>query len=240
MLCRLNKMVFMLSILDINNLPDCWRKELQDEWRQSYMLNLEQFLCKEYQNHEIFPKKEHIFSALKYTPFHQVRVVIVGQDPYHGVGQAHGLSFSVPENITLPPSLVNIFKELQQDLGVHNHSGNLESWAKQGVLLLNTVLTVRSGSAASHAAKGWEQLTDVIISKLVNRRNHLIFVLWGSFAKKKCNILFQTKHNHAILAAPHPSPLSAYRGFLGCGHFSKINYLLQTLNEPLIEWKIPS
>ncbi|SPN73888.1 Uracil-DNA glycosylase,uracil-DNA glycosylase,uracil-DNA glycosylase,Uracil DNA glycosylase superfamily [Chlamydia serpentis] len=220
-------------------LPSCWYEQLKEEWSKPYMQQLLIFLKDEYDNATIYPDEKQIFFALKSTPFDKVRVVILGQDPYPGEGQAHGLSFSVPKGLRLPPSLVNIFRELKADLGIDNHTGCLESWAHQGVLLLNTVLTVRAGQPFSHAGKGWEFFTDAIVSKLIRERSHIIFVLWGAAAKTKCKLLFSSKHQHAILSSPHPSPLAAHRGFFGCSHFSKINYLLNKLNKPMINWKLP-
>ncbi|WP_201456462.1 uracil-DNA glycosylase [Chlamydia sp. 17-3921] len=220
-------------------LPSCWQEQLKNEGSQPYMLKLKKFLKQEYSQYTIYPDKKCIFAALNSTPFNKVRVVILGQDPYPGEGQAHGLSFSVPQGVRLPPSLMNIFRELRTDLGIDNQSGCLQSWADQGVLLLNTVLTVRAGQPFSHAGQGWELFTDVIIQKLIQERSHIIFVLWGAAARKKCDILFRSKHQHAILASPHPSPLAAHRGFFGCSHFSKINYLLNKLNQPMINWKLP-
>lgn len=219
--------------------PESWREHLVDEWSQPYMQRLCTFLASEYASQMIFPKRENIFAALKSTPFDQVRVVLLGQDPYPGIGQAHGLSFSVQKGQPLPASLKNIFKELEDDLGITNTSGWLQPWAEQGVLLLNTILTVRARAPLSHAGKGWELFTDAIISRLIQKKKHLIFVLWGSNAKKKCEQLFREKHSHAILFAPHPSPLAAHRGFFGCSHFSKINYLLKSQNKPVINWQLP-
>ncbi|EPP34515.1 uracil-DNA glycosylase [Chlamydia ibidis] len=229
----------MRHAFTIDQLPLSWQEQLHEEWSQPYMLRLRDFLTSEYAQHTIYPAKENIFTALKSTPFEKVRVVILGQDPYPGEGQAHGLSFSVPKGQKLPPSLANIFRELKTDLGIDNSTGCLQSWANQGVLLLNTILTVRSGTPLSHANQGWEQFTDAVITKLIQQRSHIIFVLWGNSAKKKCDLLFHSNHKHAILAAPHPSPLAAHRGFFGCSHFSKINYLLKRLNKPMINWKLP-
>ncbi|ANG66048.1 uracil-DNA glycosylase [Chlamydia gallinacea 08-1274/3] len=229
----------MQDAFTMDQLPMSWQVQLKDTWSQPYMYQLKEFLLSEYSQTTIYPAKENIFAALKSTPFDSVRIVILGQDPYPGEGQAHGLSFSVPTGVRLPPSLVNIFRELHTDLGIENTTGCLQSWADQGVLLLNTVLTVRAGSPFSHAGRGWEYFTDAIITKLIENRSHIIFVLWGSAARKKCNLLFRSSHKHAILAAPHPSPLSAHRGFFGCSHFSKINYLLKKLNKPMINWKLP-
>ncbi len=178
-----------------------------------------------------------MFNALNCTPLNQVKVVILGQDPYHGPGQAHGLSFSVPDGIKPPPSLVNIFKELKSDLNVHNTSGNLSSWAKQGVLLLNSVLSVEQAQAASHQGRGWEQFTDRIIEVINAESDHVVFMLWGAYAQKKGRQIDAAKH--LVLKAPHPSPLSAHRGFLGCQHFSKCNQYLQTQGRAGIDWQLP-
>lgn len=186
----------------------------------------------------IYPQQDRIFHALIATPFSQARVVILGQDPYHGPGQAEGLSFSVPRGIPIPPSLKNIFKELEKDLGIPvARHGHLESWARQGVLLLNTVLTVEEGSPASHAGYGWEKLTDGIIRKLSNERDYLIFLLWGKHAQQKASLIDASKHT--IFTAPHPSPLSAYQGFFGCHHFSRVNELLRDHGEVPITWNLP-
>lgn len=225
--------------LNLKHLPMSWQELLEDEWSCSYMSELQAFLASEYATHKVFPKQEHIFTALQETPFDQVQVVLVGQDPYPGEGQAHGLSFSVPEGVALPASLKNIFKELEADLGIKNTTGCLLPWARQGVLLLNTILTVRAGEPLSHVGRGWEQFTDAIITNIIKKKKHVIFVLWGKSAKKKCEQLFYKKHQHAVLFAPHPSPLAAHRGFFGCSHFSKINYLLKSLNKPIIRWEIP-
>lgn len=229
----------MHTFFNLKHLPVSWQEQLVNEWSKPYMRELQTFLDSEYAIQKVFPKQENIFAALQYTPFDQVRVVILGQDPYPGEGQAHGLSFSVPEGVSLPASLKNIFQELESDLGVKNTSGYLRPWAEQGVLLLNTILTVRAGEPLSHVGRGWEQFTDAVIAKIIEEKTHVIFVLWGSAAKKKCERLFHSKHQHAILFAPHPSPLAAYRGFFGCSHFSKINYLLKSLNKPVINWALP-
>lgn len=185
----------------------------------------------------IYPPQDAIFSALRMTPFHKVRVVILGQDPYHGPGQAEGLSFSVPRGIPLPPSLKNIFKELYNDSGIPiSPHGHLASWAHQGVLLLNTVLTVEAGKPASHAGRGWEMLTDSIIKKLSNEREGIIFLLWGRHAQQKIPLIDATRH--VILQAPHPSPLSAYQGFFGCRHFSRVNEILRECGDIPIDWRL--
>ncbi|MCH9608502.1 MAG: Uracil-DNA glycosylase [Chlamydiales bacterium] len=213
-----------------------WKDLLKDEWEKPYMLELAQFVAKERKESPVFPSKENVFSALNMTSYEATKVVIVGQDPYHGEGQAHGLSFSVPKGIKPPPSLKNIFKEIEKDLGITPpEHGCLEEWAKQGVLLLNAVLTVRSKSPGSHRGKGWELFTDAIIQALCKRSDPVIFVLWGRYAQEKCShILDQSM----VLKAAHPSPYSAYSGFFGCQHFSKINNLLKTQGKEPIEWDI--
>ncbi len=216
-----------------------WLNEIKDNFNQPYMLNLGKFLISEHEmGHQIYPPSDKLFSALNTTPFSKVRVVILGQDPYHGPGQAHGLSFSVPQGVKPPPSLINIFKEIQDDLGAANFTipchGDLTKWAEQGVLLLNTVLTVRANSPLSHRNQGWEIFTDNIIQLLNAKKSGLIFVLWGSPAKAKAKLIDSTKHT--ILTSAHPSPLSSYRGFFGCKHFSKINQQLQRQNSPIIDW----
>ncbi len=186
---------------------------------------------------KFYPSKESIFHCLNLTTFHKTKVIILGQDPYHGSGQANGLAFSVKENIPIPPSLKNIFKELIEDLQISNPpNGNLESWSKQGVLLLNSILTVEDGKPGSHKKLNWEIFTDSIIKKLSREKESLVFMLWGTFAQKKSIHIDESKH--LILKAPHPSPLSAYRGFLGCKHFSKCNDFLKRKNKTPIDWKL--
>lgn len=216
-------------------LPASWERLLQDELQKSYIQQLEQFLEEEYATKVIYPPKEKIFTALELTSFEDVRVVILGQDPYHGPNQAHGLSFSVEKGVAIPKSLVNMYKELVDDLKVEMPPhGNLENWAKQGVLMLNTVLTVRAGEANSHRNIGWEKLTDTIIQKLAERKKQVVFVLWGAPAQKKASII--EKHpQHIVLKAPHPSPLSAYRGFFGSKPYSTIN---SYLGDKPINWII--
>lgn len=219
------------------NLNNSWDKILKGEFEKEYYLNLREFLKNEYIRYTIYPNMYDIFNALKYTSYEDVKVVILGQDPYHGKGQAHGLCFSVQDGVPFPPSLKNIFLEIKNDLGVEvPKSGNLSKWAHQGVLLLNTVLTVREGMAGSHQNKGWEIFTDAVITKLNERKETIIFVLWGNFAKSKKKLI--TNPNHIILEAAHPSPLSAYNGFFGCKHFSKINSILKEKNQTLIDWKL--
>jgi uracil-DNA glycosylase len=215
-----------------------WLAELQDEFQQPYMTQLRQFLVAEKAKHRIFPPGSDIFNAFEYTPFDKVRVVILGQDPYHGPGQAHGLCFSVRKGVRPPPSLQNIFKELKASLNVDvPQHGELTSWAEQGVLLLNTVLTVRAHQANSHRKQGWETFTDRVIEILNARKNGLIFVLWGSAAGKKAAMIDGQKH--LILRSVHPSPLSAHRGFFGCGHFKRINEYLKERGEEQINWSLP-
>jgi uracil-DNA glycosylase len=213
-----------------------WKEILADEFEKPYYKELMQFVNEEYDNETVFPAKENIFNALNLTPFHQVKVVILGQDPYHGEGQAQGLSFSVPEGMKLPPSLRNIYKELSDDLGIpESVNGDLTSWANQGVLLLNAVLTVRAHEANSHAKHGWETFTDAIIEKLGQRKEPIVFILWGAQAKKKEKLIGK---QHIILTSAHPSPLSSYRGFFGSKPFSKTNEALISLGESPIDWKI--
>ncbi|MBE6915122.1 MAG: uracil-DNA glycosylase [Ruminococcaceae bacterium] len=214
-----------------------WDELLKSEFQKEYFVKLKGFLVAERANHTVFPPKDEVFNALRYTAYQDVKVVILGQDPYHGEGQAHGLAFSVKPGVDAPPSLVNIYKELQSDLGipVPNH-GNLVSWAKQGVLLLNTALTVRKDEANSHRNKGWEIFTDRIISLLNEREKPMVFLLWGRNAAEKEELV--SNQRHMVLKAPHPSPLSAHRGFLGCRHFSKTNAVLRACGETPIDWKL--
>ena len=215
-----------------------WQDVLEEEFTKEYYLNLRHFLKQEYKEQTIYPDMYHIYSALELTPYEEVKVVILGQDPYHGPKQAHGLSFSVQPNIKTPPSLMNIYKELQTDLGYPPVShGFLESWAKQGVLLLNTVLTVRAGQAYSHRGQGWENLTDAIIKKLNDRDKPIVFILWGKPAQEKVKMIDTNKH--IIIKSPHPSPLAAHRGFFGSKPFSKTNQALEQLGETPINWQLP-
>lgn len=214
-----------------------WDKLLHDEFEKPYYKALCDFLKAERSTHNIFPPEEDVFNALRYTDYNDVKILIVGQDPYHERGQAHGLSFSVREGIPQPPSLKNIFKELHSDLGCYiPNNGCLTKWAKNGVMLLNTVLTVREGEANSHKNKGWEHFTDRIIDCLNSREKPVIFLLWGSNAKEKLSII--TGKQHYVLSTVHPSPLSASRGFFGCRHFSKANEILNSLGETPIDWQI--
>lgn len=212
-----------------------WKEILQDEFEKPYFSILTSFVKKEYSEQRIFPPAKLIFNAFDLCPFKQIKVVILGQDPYHGLGQAHGLCFSVNEGIQFPPSLVNIFKEIQRDLGkAIPQSGNLEHWARQGVFLLNATLTVREGQAGSHQNKGWEEFTDRVIKEISDRKEHVVFMLWGSYAQKKGAVIDPKKH--LILKTSHPSPLSVYRGFDGCGHFRAANEYLQSKGETEIDW----
>lgn len=219
-------------------LDESWLDRLQSQFELPYMEKLREFLLTR-KNHQavIYPPGGQIFNALNSTPFDQVRVVILGQDPYHGPGQAHGLCFSVQHGVRVPPSLANIYREIQSDLGIEPaHHGYLQSWAEQGVLLLNAVLTVERGQAGSHQGKGWEKFTDAIVQLLNDEREGLVFMLWGSYAMKKGAVIDAGKH--LVLKAPHPSPLSAHRGFLGCRHFSSANdYLVEHGSQP-IDWSI--
>lgn len=212
-----------------------WEYILKDEYNKEYFLNLKKFLEQEYGKYTVFPKKSDIFKSLKLTEYEDTRVVILGQDPYHDDNQANGLAFSVNDGIKLPPSLVNIYKEIESEYQCKvNRRGNLEYLARQGVLLLNTVLTVRAHNANSHKDMGWEIFTDKIIEKLNEREDPVIFVLWGNNAIKKEKLI--NKERHYVLTAAHPSPLSVYRGFFGCNHFKKINEILRYLNKEEIKW----
>jgi len=216
-----------------------WLKMLSAEFEQPYFAGLKAFLMEEKQRYAVYPPGSLIFNAFAHTPFDKVKAVILGQDPYHGTGQAHGLCFSVPDGIAPPPSLLNIYKELQNDLGmVAPSSGNLTSWADRGVFLLNATLTVRASTAGSHQNKGWEIFTDRVIKSLSSGREHLVFILWGNYARAK-KMLIDTQ-KHLVLEAAHPSPLSAYHGFFGCKHFSKTNEYLQKYGIEPIDWSITS
>jgi uracil-DNA glycosylase len=215
-----------------------WKQELIGEFSKPYMVGLRAFLKNEIaQGHKIYPKPSNWFAAFEHTPFDKVKVVILGQDPYHGEGQAHGLSFSVPNGVRPPPSLLNIFKELETDVGVKRPThGNLLKWADQGVLLLNSVLTVREGQAASYQKRGWEEFTDQAIRALNEKREHLVFILWGSYAQRKGQFIDRSKH--LVIEGVHPSPLSASRGFFGSRPFSKCNdYLIKHGKQP-IDWNL--
>lgn len=216
-------------------IEESWLEALRDDFESPYFLSLKQFLKEEIKTQKIYPPGTQIFSAFNLTPLTAVKAVIIGQDPYHGPGQAHGLCFSVPEGIALPPSLLNIYKEIQADLGIPvPKTGNLEKWAKQGVLLLNATLTVRSGMAGSHQGKGWETFTDNVIKTVSDLRAGIVFLLWGKYAQNKEDLI--DKEKHFVLKAPHPSPLSASRGFFGCKHFSQANELLLQNGMGSIDW----
>ena len=218
-------------------IEESWREILQDEFDQPYFYDLKSFLVQERTKYRIFPPGSRIFNAFNLTPFHKVKVVILGQDPYHGAGQAHGLCFSVQDGIARPPSLINIFRELETDCGIPaSLNGNLTKWAEQGVLLLNATLTVRENQAGSHQNHGWERFTDRAIRELSARRENLVFVLWGNFAIAKRAMIDESRH--LVLTAAHPSPLSVYRGFFGCRHFSKINDFLRSKGIGEIDWRI--
>jgi len=212
-----------------------WKALLQDEFNKPYFQELTAFVRQEYGSKRVFPPPKDIFRAFDLCPFDQVKVVILGQDPYHGPGQAHGLCFSVNQDIPMPPSLVNIYKEIQDDLGgeMPTH-GNLEHWAEQGVFLLNATLTVIAGMAGSHQKKGWETFTDEVIRLISEKKEHVVFMLWGAYAQDKAWMIDEKKH--LILKAPHPSPLSAHRGFFGCRHFSRASDYLKEHNLSEIEW----
>ncbi len=217
-------------------LEKTWLSRLESEFDKPYMENLRAFLQNQKdQGRVIFPKEDEIFNALNTTDFNNVRVVIIGQDPYHGEGQAHGLSFSVRKGIAIPPSLKNIYKEIESeyDVKMPKH-GDLTGWAQQGVLLLNATLTVEMARAGSHQKKGWEQFTDAVIGAINHELDHAVFILWGAYAQKKGTIIDRKKH--LVLGGPHPSPLSAHRGFLGCGHFKKANEYLEKHGRQIIDW----
>lgn len=228
-------------LLQSNNLlmnvkiEDSWKRILANEWNKDYFLKLTDFVRNEYATAQIFPPGREIFAAFDATPFDEVKVVIIGQDPYHDVNQANGLCFSVRDGVPFPPSLLNIFKEIQNDLGKPiPQSGDLSRWAKQGVLLLNSTLTVRAHNAGSHQNKGWEQFTDEVILQLAQQKEHLVFILWGAYAIKKGAFINRMKH--LVLTSPHPSPLSAHRGFFGNKHFSTANEYLAKHGKTPIEW----
>ncbi|MDO4485708.1 MAG: uracil-DNA glycosylase [Bacillota bacterium] len=220
------------------NIGNSWDEVLKGEFDKEYYLKLREFLKSEYGTRIIYPDMYHIFNALKFTAYEDVKAVILGQDPYHQPGQAHGLCFSVQKGVQIPPSLVNIYKELESDLGIKAPShGNLESWAKNGVLLLNTVLTVRQNQANSHKGKGWEIFTDRVIELLNQRQQPMVFILWGNNAKAKEKLI--TNPNHLIIKSAHPSPLSAHYGFWGGRYFSRTNEFLESTGQEPIDWRIP-
>ena len=219
-------------------IEESWKQILLEEFESEYFVNLKEFLIEDKKKHVVYPLGKQIFSAFNLTPFNKVKVVILGQDPYHGAGQAHGLCFSVQDGVKPPPSLINIYKEIKEDMGIkiNDTKGNLEKWAKQGVLLLNATLTVRANNAGSHQGKGWESFTDNVIRVLSEQRKGLVFILWGNFAQAKESLIDSNKH--FILKAAHPSPFSVYRGFFGCKHFSKTNEILRSIGEKEIDWNI--
>lgn len=222
-------------MLDLT-LPPSWQTVLQDQIDAPYFQKLQTFLTQQYQDHTVYPPAHLIFNALQQCAFENVKVVIVGQDPYHGEGQAQGLSFAVNDGVALPPSLRNIFKELHSDMGIPiSKTGNLLPWAQQGVLLLNAILTVRANTASSHKKQGWETFTDALLATLIEQREHLIFLLWGKFAQEK---LPRHAANHLFLTAAHPSPLSAKNGFFGCRHFSQTNNYLEQHGQTPIDWAL--
>lgn len=217
------------------DIEESWKSPLHEAFSDQYFIDLKNFLIEEKKQHIVYPKGSLIFNAFNQTPFDAVKVVILGQDPYHGPGQAHGLCFSVPEGIPFPPSLRNILKEIREDIGknIPPH-GNLERWAKQGVLLLNATLTVRANQAGSHQKKGWENFTDTVIKKIADERENIVFMLWGRYARDKKSLIDESRH--CVLEAAHPSPLSAHNGFFGCRHFSKANKYLISKNKEAIDW----
>jgi len=214
-----------------------WKKALAKEFEKPYFQKLTEFVRNEYENEKVYPSPKFVFNAFELCPFDDVRVVILGQDPYHGPKQAHGLCFSVPQKTPIPPSLQNIYKEIHTDIGIPiSQKGNLENWAKQGILLLNATLTVRENTPGSHQHQGWEEFTDAVIKTLSDKKEHLVFILWGKYAQEKGAIIDQEKH--LILKAAHPSPFSAYNGFFGCKHFSKTNRYLQKYGVNPVDWSI--
>lgn len=224
--------------MEVNpRIEESWKAILEGEFDKQYFKELKEFLVDEKSKYAVYPPGGLIFNAFRLTPFDRARVVLLGQDPYHGQGQAHGLCFSVPPGIAAPPSLVNIFKEIERDLGIPVPShGNLERWARQGVLLLNATLTVRANQPGSHQRKGWENFTNAVIGKLSEKRVGLIFLLWGKFAQEKETLI--DTNRHYILKAAHPSPYSAYNGFFGCRHFSKTNEILKKHGLEEIDWRV--
>lgn len=218
-------------------IEESWKQVLSDQFEKPYFDSLVNEVKLAYHKYEVFPPGKHIFRALNVTPLHGIRVVILGQDPYHGPGQANGLCFSVGEGVPFPPSLLNIFKELSRDLKIPiPKSGDLEPWARQGVMLLNATLTVRAHEAGSHQGIGWEQFTDSVIQAINTHREHVVFMLWGAYARKKALLIDQSKH--LVLESPHPSPLSAHRGFFGNGHFGKANAYLMAKGIQPVDWRL--
>lgn len=224
------------------NIGNDWDELLAEEFGKEYYHKLRSFLIEEYKTNTVYPAAENIYTALRLTPYAKTKAIILGQDPYHEEGQAHGLAFSVPDGIQWPPSLVNIFKELKEDTGIEATSSSLVPWAENGVLLLNTVLTVRAHEAGSHRGKGWEEFTDAVIKVLACRKQPMVFILWGANAISKKDIIMdameKSNTRHLIITAPHPSPLSAYRGFFGGRYFSRTNYFLEDNDIETIDWKL--
>ena len=217
-------------------IEESWKKELEQEFDKEYFVRLAEFVKSEYKNSTVYPPAKFVFRAFELTPFDKVKVIILGQDPYHGQGQANGLAFAVGKGVALPPSLQNIYKELKEDLGVDisNKSGDLENWAKQGVLMLNATLTVKAHSSGSHQNKGWEEFTDRVIKILSDKKENLVFILWGNYAQKKGSVINESKH--LVIRSPHPSPFSAYNGFFGSKPFSKCNLYLMAGGKEIIDW----
>ncbi|MEK7628050.1 MAG: uracil-DNA glycosylase [Patescibacteria group bacterium] len=215
------------------NIEPSWKEKLAPEFSQMYFADMSAFVRSEYLSKTVYPKPGNVFRAFSLCPFDQVKVVVLGQDPYHGAGQANGLCFAVDDGMRIPPSLQNIFKEIESDIGSATRVGNLETWAKQGVLLLNATLTVRAQSPGSHQGRGWERFTDAAVQALSDEKEHLVFLLWGNYARQKGARIDREKHR--VLEAPHPSPFSAHTGFLGCKHFSKVNeYLIEKGKQPIV------
>lgn len=231
-MCITDLLIYNKDMVHIGN---SWDEVLKEDFESDNYSNLREFLKSEYKHYTIYPPMEDIFNALKYTPYEDVKVVILGQDPYHNEGQAHGLCFSVNKGIDTPPSLINVFKEIKSDIGIENTSPYLVPWAKQGILLLNTSLTVRANQANSHRGKGWEVLTDSIIKKLNDSKFPIVFILWGGNAREKKKYI--NNPIHLVLECAHPSPLSAYNGFFGCKHFSKCNEFLRKNGLKEIDWR---
>lgn len=231
---QINRIALLLLHMNVH-IETSWKEILSKEFEKPYFKELADFVRSEYLSKTIFPPPKNIFHAFEHTPFDDVRVVILGQDPYHGPGQAHGLCFSVQDGVRIPPSLQNIYKEIHADIGTPiPASGNLDRWTTQGVLLLNATLTVEAHKAGSHQGKGWEAFTDAVIKRISEEKEGVVFLLWGSYAQKKGAVIDRNKH--LVLTAPHPSPLSAHRGFFGCKHFSQANeYLISKLERP-IDW----
>lgn len=213
-----------------------WSNFLKEQSEQEYFKNLKSIITRQRETQTIYPESSKVFNAFKITPLDDVKVLILGQDPYHGDGQANGLCFSVSNDVKTPPSLVNIYKEIKSDIGIDCTHGNLENWAKQGVLLLNSILTVRANEPASHKSIGWEIFTDNVIQEISDKKENIVFILWGKFAQSKKYLINKNKHH--ILEAAHPSPFSAHNGFFGCKHFSKTNEILKSLGKDLIDWEI--